>query len=124
MRLSSSALKDERWNASNFSLQRTKDVAEALKWLEQHDIAQHNVGSLSTARLAMIVTSIAAGKKAKASIDDFLPFDTRKIQKENGITSETLEVLSRLMRTKTMDGRVIGLLAEELKMGSNRNEEG
>jgi len=123
LRLSSSALKDERWNAGNFANQRTKDVLEALKWLEQHDIAQHNVSSLATARLAMIVASVAGGKKAKANINDFLPFDTRNLKNDHGITSESLEVLRRLLKTKKMDGRIIGLLAEELKMASNRKED-
>jgi hypothetical protein len=94
---------------------------EALKWLEQHDIAEHNVQSIATARLGMLVASLAGGKKTKATIDDFLPFDTRKIKTDRGITDESLNVLRRLMKTKPMDGRVIALLAEELKNGANRN---
>jgi hypothetical protein len=122
LRLSSSALSDERWNARNFSKQRIKDVMEALKWLEQHDIAEHNVASISTAKLAMLVLGVAGAKSTKASVDDFLPFDTRRIKKDHGITDETLRVLHKLMKTKTMDGRVIGLLAEELKAAANRND--
>jgi hypothetical protein len=55
------------------------------------------------------------------SPQDFLPFDTRKIRAEHGITDKSMDVLRRLMKTQAMDGRVIGLLAEELKSASMRS---
>ena len=62
------------------------------------------------------------GKKTKVSVDDFLPFDTKRIKKESGISDESVGVLQRLMRTTKMDGRVIALLAEELKTASSREQ--
>jgi hypothetical protein len=119
-RLNASDLRDERWQAHNFGKQRVKDVTTALKWLEKHDIAKYNINSISTAKLGTVVVGALAGKKAKTSVNDFLPFDTKKIKKENGLSDESLAVLQKLMRTTRMDGRVIALLADELKTASSR----
>lgn len=94
----------------------------ALKWLEKHDVTKYNINSISIAKLGTVVLGALGGKKAKASIDDFLPFDTKKIKKENGLSDESLEVLQRLMRSRRMNGRVIGLLADELKAASSREQ--
>ena len=96
------------------------DVSAALKWLEKHDITNHNIASISTAKLGAVVVGALGGKKAKATPEDFLPFDTRMIKKENGITDESVAVLQRLMRTRKMDGRVIALLSDELKTAAMR----
>lgn len=88
---------------------------KALEWLEKYDMAKVNINSISTAKLSSVVVSALGGKKARANIDDFLPFDTRKIKKENGISDESYAVLSRLMKTQRMDGRLIALLSDELK---------
>jgi hypothetical protein len=122
-RLSASDLKDERWQGANFGRQRVKDVAAALKWLEKYDTTKYNIQSISTAKLGTVVIGAIAGKKAKATPDDFLPFDTRKLKKENGLTDESMEVLRRLMKTRKMNGRVIALLAEELKSASMRGND-
>jgi hypothetical protein len=94
----------------------------ALKWLEQRDIAEHNAQSMTTAKLCMVVMGALGGKKINATVDDFLPFDTRKIKKENGITSKSLQILRRLMKTQKLDGRLLALLADDLKAASNREE--
>lgn len=78
-------------------------------------MAQANIGSLATAKLGSVVVSALGGKKAKISIDDFLPFDTRKIKKENGISEKSHEVLARLMKTRQMNGRLIAMLSDEIK---------
>ena len=99
-----------------------QDVVTALKWLEKHDITKYNIHSISTAKLGTVVVGALGGKKAKVSIDDFLPFDTKRIKKESGISDESVGVLQRLLRTRKMDGRVIALLAEELKTASVREQ--
>jgi hypothetical protein len=121
-RLSSSAFRDDRWNHRNFARQRARDALSALKWLEQRDMAEHNAQSISTAKLCMVVMGALGGKNTKATVDDFLPFDTRKIKKDNGITSESLQVLRRLMKTHKLDGRLLAVLADDLKATSNREE--
>lgn len=122
-RLTSSAYHDTRWHAENFASQPVKDVKKAIQFLEKRDITEYNVQSLSTAKLGAVVVGALGGKKAKASVEDFLPFDTRKLKKENGITDETLDVFRKLMRTRRLDGRLIALLAEDLKTASLRNSE-
>ena len=99
-----------------------QDVVTALKWLEKHDITKYNIHSISTAKLGTVVVGALGGKKAKVSVDDFLPFDTKRIKKESGISDESMAVLKRLMRSRKMDGRVIGLLADELKTASSREQ--
>lgn len=121
-RLSASDLKDDRWQAHNFGKQRVKDVAGALAWLEKHDTTKYNIQSIATAKLGTVVVGALAGKKAKATPDDFLPFDTRRLKKETGVSTESLGVLKHLMKTRKMNGRVIGLLAEELKTASMRDD--
>ena len=122
-RLNSCSYNDERWSAKNFGSQRVSDVNAALSWIEKHDVAKYNLESISIAKLGSFVAGSLGGKKTKISPQDFLPFDTRKIRTENGITDKSVEVLRRLMKTKAMDGRVIGLLAEELKSASSRGND-
>lgn len=121
-RLSSSAFHDSRWDAENFGMQRLADIKKAIAFLEKRDIHDYNVRSVSIAKLGTVVVGALGGKKAKASVDDFLPFDTRKIKKESGITDATLEVFKKLMKVKRLDGRLIAVMAEDLKNSSLRNE--
>ena len=122
-RLNSCSYNDERWSAKNFGGQRISDVNAALSWIEKHDVAKYNLESISIAKLGSFVAGSLGGKKTRISPQDFLPFDTRKIRTENGITDKSVEVLRRLMKTKAMDGRVIALLAEELKSASSRSND-
>ena len=119
-RLNSSSYNDERWSAKNFGGQRISDVNAALGWIEKHDVARYNLESISIAKLGSFVAASLGGKKTRVSPQDFLPFDTRKIRTENGVSDKSMDVLRRLMKTQAMDGRVIGLLAEELKSASAR----
>jgi hypothetical protein len=96
-------------------------VNAALSWIEKHDVARYNLESISIAKLGSFVAGSLGGKKTKISPQDFLPFDTRKIRTEHGITDKSMDVLRQLMKTQAMDGRVIGLLAEELKSASARS---
>jgi hypothetical protein len=121
--LNSSAYNDPRWNAENFARQPIDDVRRAIKFLEKRDITEYNVQSLSTAKLGAVVVGALGGKKAKASVEDFLPFDTRRIKKDSGITDATMDVFKKLMRTRRLDGRLIALLVDELKTASLRNSE-
>ncbi len=93
-----------------------------MKWLEKHDVAKYNINSISTAKLGTVVVGALGGKKAKVSVDDFLPFDTKRIKKDTGISDESIGILQKLMRTRKMDGRVIALLAEDLKAASVREQ--
>lgn len=104
-------------------MQSVDDLKKAIKFLEKRDITEYNVNSISIAKLGTVVVGALGGKKAKASVDDFLPFDTRKIKKDNGLTDETLEVFKRLMKTRRLDGRLIAVMAEDLKNASLRNTE-
>ena len=122
-RLNSCSYNDERWSAKNFGGQRVSDVNAALSWIEKHDVAKYNLESISIAKLGSFVAGSLGGKKTRISPQDFLPFDTRKIRTEHGITDKSIEVLRRLMKTQAMDGRVIGLLAEELKSASSRSND-
>lgn len=95
----------------------------ALKYLEKHDISKHNIGSIAIARFATMVAGALAGKKSNVKPNDFLPFDPKNIKKDDGVTDESLTVLQDLMRTRRMDGRVIALLADEMKAFAGRNQD-
>lgn len=75
------------------------------------------------AKLGTMAAGMMAGRKSKVKPEDFLPFDTKKLKKEDGVTDESLIVLQRLMKTRRMDGRVIALLADEMKAFAGRNQE-
>ena len=122
-RLSASDFKDERWSAKNFGLQKLDDVKRALKYLDRHDIAKYNVASVAVAKLGTMAAGMMAGRKSKVKPEDFLPFDTKQLKKEDGVTDASLIVLQRLMKTRRMDGRVIALLADEMKAFAGRNQE-
>jgi len=70
-----------------------------------------------------MAAGMMAGKKSKVKPEDFLPFDAKQLKKEDGVTDASLIVLQRLMKTRRMDGRVIALLADELKAFAGRNQE-
>lgn len=119
-RLSASDFKDERWQAKQFAKQRVSDVQAALKYLEKHDATKYNAQSIATAKLATVVVGALAGKKARAKPSDFLPFDTSQIDRSAGPTEASLIVLRRLLKTRKLDGRLVGMLAEEIKQASSR----
>lgn len=114
---------DDRWNSRNFGLQRVKDVTLALRYLEKHETARYNIESVAIAKFATMAAGMMAGRKSKVTPEDFLPFDTRKMKKENGVTDESMRVLMSLMKTRKMNGRVIAMLADEIKNFSSRNQD-
>lgn len=122
-RISSSDLNDPRWQYERFAMQRVRDVLAAIKFLERHDMYRYNVSSISTAKLATVVVGAVAGKKANVTPDDFLPFDTRRIKKDTSVSQESINILRRLMKTRRLDPRLVGTLANEIKAGSMREEE-
>ena len=121
-RLSSSDFKDERWSGKHFGRQRVSDVKAALKYLEKHDVSKYNIQSVAIAKLGTMAAGMMGGKKSKVKPEDFLPFDSKRIKKEDGVTDESLQVLQELMKSRVMDGRVIALLAEEIKAFSSRSQ--
>lgn len=122
-RINASDLSDPRWHHDQFGKQRVRDVLAAIKFLERHDMHHYNVASVSTAKLGTVVVGALAGKKTTVTADDFLPFDTRKIKKDSSVSQESLNILRRLMKTRKLDTRLIGTLANEIKAASVREEE-
>jgi hypothetical protein len=94
-----------------------------LKYLDKHDVAKYNVQSVAIAKLGTMAAGMMGGKKSKVKPEDFLPFDTKSIKREGGVSDASLIVLQRLMKTRKMDGRVIALLADDLKAFSGRNQD-
>ena len=85
-------------------------------------MSKYNIQSVAVAKLGTMAAGMMGGKKSSVQPNDFLPFDTTKIKKEDGVTDKSLKVLQHLMKTRVMDGRVIALLAEEIKAFSSRNQ--
>ena len=93
-----------------------------MKYLDKHDISKYNIQSVAVAKLGAMAAGMMAGKKSKIKPDDFLPFDTKNMKKEDGVTDESMLVLQKLMKSRKMDGRVVALVAEEIKAFSGRNQ--
>jgi len=85
-------------------------------------MSKYNVQSVAVAKLGAMAAGMLGGKKSKVKPNDFLPFDSNQMKKEDGVTDASLVVLQRLMKTRRMDGRIIGLLADELKSFSGRKQ--
>ena len=98
------------------------DVKAALKFLEKHDITKYNIQSVAVAKLGAMAAGMMGGKKVSVKPENFLPFDAGKVKKDHGVTDESLMVLQRLMKERVMNGRVIALLAEEIKAFSGRSQ--
>ena len=81
------------------------------------------MSSVAVAKLGTMAAGMMVGRKSKVKPEDFLPFDTKQLKKEDGVTDASLIVLQRLMKTRRMDGRVIALLADEMKAFAGRNQE-
>jgi hypothetical protein len=77
---------------------------------------------VAIAKFGTMAAGMMAGKKSKVKPEDFLPFDSKAIKKEDGVTDASLIVLQKLLKQRVMDGRVIALLAEEIKAFSGRNQ--
>jgi len=122
-RLCSSDFQDDRWSAKNFGKQKMQDLRAALKYLDKHDIAKYNIQSVAVAKLGSMAATMIGGKKAAIKPDYFLPFDMKAIKKEESVTQESMAVLQKLMKQRRMNGRVIALLADELKTFGGRNQD-
>lgn len=83
---------------------------------------KHNVQSVAIAKLGAMVAGMMAGKKSRVKPEDFLPFDTSRIAKEDGISQASMIVLLRLLKTKRLDGRVLSMLVDEIKQASFREK--
>lgn len=94
-----------------------------MQYIEKHDVAKYNIQSVAVAKFGTMAAGMMGGKKSRIKPDDFLPFDTKNIKKEGGVTDKSLSVLRKLMKERVMDGRVIALLVEEIKAFSGRNQE-
>jgi hypothetical protein len=122
-RLCSSDFRDDRWSARNFGRQKLQDLRAALKYLDKHDTTKYNIQSVAVAKLGSMAATMMGGKKASIKPDYFLPFDMKAIKKEESVTQESMAVLQRLMKQRRMNGRVIALLADELKTFSGRDQD-
>lgn len=98
------------------------DVLAVLKFLEKHDTNRYNINSISTAKLGVLVAAAVAGKKSTGTVDDFLPFDTRKIRSETSVSAQSIATLQNLMRTRKLDPKFISMVADELKNASTRED--
>lgn len=94
-----------------------------MKYLEQHETAKYNVSSIAVAKLGTIAVGMMGGKKAGIKPEDFLPFDTRSARKDSGVTEASMQTLFKLMKSRKLDGRLIALLADEIKAFSWRNQD-
>lgn len=98
-------------------------MRQALKYLDQHEIAKYNAGSIAVAKLGTVAVGMMGGKKSGIKPEDFLPFDTRTTQRESGVTDASMRVLFKLMKNRKLDGKLIAILADEIKSFSWRNQE-
>ena len=104
-------------------MQRVQDVVAAVKWIEKQDLNKYNLNSVATAKLGTVVVGALGGKRNDVGVDDFLPFDTRKLKKDTGVTDASLKVLKGLMSTHRLDPRLVATLANEIKSASMREDE-
>jgi hypothetical protein len=111
-RIASLGLSDPLFHASNFRRTPTRLVVALLNHQTKDRKQTINAQSISTAKLGMVVIGALAGKKAKASISDFLPFESEA--DSTGMQPSTIEALKWALKNEKLPPVIVGLIGIEL----------
>jgi hypothetical protein len=111
-RIANFGLSDPLFHACNFRRVPTRLVVALLNYQTKDRKQTINAQSISTAKLGMVVIGALAGKKAKASISDFLPFESEA--DPTGMQPSTIEALKWALKNEKLPPVIVGLIGIEL----------
>jgi hypothetical protein len=112
-RIASLGLSDPLFHASNFKRAPTRLIVALLNHQAKDKKQTINAQSISTAKLGMVVIGALAGKKANASIGDFLPFESEA--DPSGLRESTVEALKWVLKNEKLPPVIVGLIGVALK---------
>lgn len=112
-RIASLGLSDPLFHASNFKRAPTRLIVALLNYQTKDKKQTINAQSISTAKLGMVVIGALAGKKANASIGDFLPFESEA--DPTGLRESTVEALKWVLKNEKLPPVIVGLIGVALK---------
>ena len=105
-------LSDPLLHASNFNRVPIRLIVALLNYQAKEKKQTINAQSISTAKLGMVVIGALAGKKAKASINDFLPFESET--NPSGMQQSTIDALKWALKNEKLPPVIVGLIGVEL----------
>jgi hypothetical protein len=100
------------FHAPNFKRAPIRLIAALLNFQAKEKKQTINAQSISTAKLGMVVIGALAGKKANASIGDFLPFESKA--DPAGLQESTIAALKWALKNQKLPPVVVGLIGVAL----------
>lgn len=105
-------LSDPLFHSSNFRRVPIRLIVALLNYQAKDRKQTINAQSISTAKLGMVVIGALAGKKAKTSVTDFLPFESEV--DPTGMQPSTIEALKWALKHEKLPPVIVGLIGVEL----------
>ncbi len=119
LRVATANIQDPKYHAENFGRLPLSHLSRTLDYIETRQQMECNLNSLSTARLASVVTAALSGRNArKVTATDFLPYDPDAIdrdKRQSGLSAEGKKTLKMLLKTKRLPVSLFGLVMEDLR---------
>lgn len=110
--LASLHLTDPLFHASNFAKLPTKLIADMLTHGHEDMQRRANATSVSTAKLAVVVSSALGAKGPQLKIDQFLPYDLSK--GGSALEASTREALQWALKNEKLPAAIVGMIGAEL----------
>ena len=110
--LASMHLADPLFHASNFARLPTKLIADLLSHGYEDMQKRTNAASVSTAKLAVVVSSALGGKGQQLKLDQFLPYDLSK--GGDSLPLSTKEALQWVLKHEKLPAAIVGMIGAEL----------
>jgi hypothetical protein len=111
-RIAALGLSDPLFHASNFKRVPIRLIVALLNYQVKDKKQTINAQSISTAKLGMVVIGALAGKKAKTSIADFLPFESEADPSD--MQQSTVDALKWALKNEKLPPVIVGLIGVEL----------
>jgi hypothetical protein len=111
-RIATLGLSDPLFHASSFKRVPIRLIVALLNYQAKEKKQTINAQSISTAKLGMVVIGALAGKKAKTSVTDFLPFESEA--DPSGMQQSTVDALKWALKNEKLPPVIVGLIGVEL----------
>ena len=111
-RIASLGLSDPLFHASSFRRVPIRLIVALLNFQTKEKKQTINAQSISTAKLGLVVIGALAGKKANASLADFLPFESAA--DPTGLQESTIEALKWVLKNEKLPPVIVGLIGVAL----------
>lgn len=87
-------------------------MREAVNYTTKEKQQTINAMSISIAKVAVTAIGMVVGKKSRARIEDFLPFEKPKDDKD--ISKKTVEAMEWALKNEKLPPAIVGIIGAEL----------